>query len=767
MRTSRLAGLVVATALVLTPTMAVAAPGNGNGAANGNSSNAGGNGNASNGNASNSNGSSGNASNGNASNGNGNAGSTGSDSAPAANPGQGSGSANGNGNANGNASNDAAGSSSSGHAGANGNGNANGNAQGGSAASSNAGGNGNGNSGGNGNAGGNGNGAAATAGANGNAGGNGAAGQGQNADKGANTSSNAGGNGSKGQGSGASAKGQAASQSRGQSAARMQAVGASQAMRALKRAAALDDDATDAEEARAAAELQCLQGELVKLDKARGTKRGRTPIEPTAAQLAKAEADCEEIVGDRGDYIVLFRPGTPAADAAEKAKTESGKREATRIKVKRTYRNVFPGMLVEATDRQMQALKRNPNVQLIEPDGLAMSIAVQSPAPWGLDRIDQPTLPMDGQYSYGSDGAGTSVYVIDTGIRTDHQDFAGRVASGYSSIADGRGINDCNGHGTHVAGTVAGSAYGVAKAASIVPVRVLDCFGSGTWSGVISGLDWVAGQHQAGQPAVANMSLGGGASSSVDAAVQALINDGVTVVVAAGNSAADACTASPARVPSAITVAASDSSDSQASFSNVGSCVDLYAPGVGITSAWHTASNATNTISGTSMASPHAAGVAAQLLASKPSASPAEIAADMVAAATTGAIANADASTANRLLRAVGAQAPAEPAPEPTPQEPSATVPAAPTAVSAVGGRRSATVTWSLPADGGSALTSQTVWVFDSRGRRVGSVSAAASATTVTISGLAPRKSFSFSVQAANVVGLGPESERSAPIRTS
>jgi subtilisin family serine protease len=257
---------------------------------------------------------------------------------------------------------------------------------------------------------------------------------------------------------------------------------------------------------------------------------------------------------------------------------------------------------------------------------------------------------------------------VDTGVLASHTDFGGRVAAGWSAVTDGLGSSDCNGHGTHVAATVAGSTYGVAKAATVVPVRVLDCNGSGFNSDVVAGLEWVAANHAAGTPAVVNLSLGGAASSAVDAAIQAVINDGVTAVVAAGNSAVDACGSSPARVPAAVTVAASDSADRQASFSNFGSCVDLYAPGVGITSATYTSATATASMSGTSMAAPHAAGAAALLLSQNPALSPAQVAAALASNAAAGVITGATSGTPNRLLFAgTVAAAPVAPAPAPAP----------------------------------------------------------------------------------------------------
>ena len=259
------------------------------------------------------------------------------------------------------------------------------------------------------------------------------------------------------------------------------------------------------------------------------------------------------------------------------------------------------------------------------PDTPVSAVAEQTPVPsWGLDRVDALTTPLDDKYSWTNSGTGTIVYVIDTGVYSAHGDFGGRVVSGYTAIADGRGTEDCHGHGTHVAGTVAGRNYGVAKTATIVAVRVLDCTGSGYSSGVVAGINWVTANHPGG-PAVINMSLGGGANSAIDSAVTDAVNAGIVVVVAAGNSSADACSYSPARVPGAITIGATDVRDARASYSNFGSCVDMWAPGSQITSAWISGSTATNTISGTSMASPHVAGLAARVLSMNPALTPTDV----------------------------------------------------------------------------------------------------------------------------------------------
>ncbi len=290
------------------------------------------------------------------------------------------------------------------------------------------------------------------------------------------------------------------------------------------------------------------------------------------------------------------------------------------------YRHALTGFAGSISEAARQGLLRDARVLRVEPDGIATIVTTQSNATWGLDRIDQRALPLSGTFTYTNTGTGVKAYIIDTGIRFSHSDFGVRAVSGYDAI-DGGSADDCHGHGTHVAGTVGGTTYGVAKGVTLVAVRVLDCNGSGTWSGVIAGIDWVAADHAAGQPAVANMSLGGSANSSVDAAVRNSIADSVSYAIAAGNGnfigrAQDACKYSPARVTEAMTIGATDKTDKKASWSNYGNCVDWFAPGVSITSAWNTSDTATNTISGTSMATPHTAGVAALYLQSNPSTGP-------------------------------------------------------------------------------------------------------------------------------------------------
>ena len=345
-------------------------------------------------------------------------------------------------------------------------------------------------------------------------------------------------------------------------------------------------------------------------------------------------------------YIVVLQPDADHASAAREFRGAGWR-------IQYDYTNVFSGFAISLPVTAVLGLEHNPKVLYIERDEEMTASNVQAPAPsWGLDRIDQRALPLSESFEYSSigEGAGVRAYVVDTGVLSTHTDFGGRVATGYSAISDVvNTTEDCNGHGTHVAGTLAGTTYGVAKAATIVPVRVLDCQGSGSTATVVAGLDWVVGDHSSG-PAVANMSLGGRSSRAVDAAVVRVFEDGITVVVAAGNGHTNACTASPSRVEQAITVGATNATDTRAPYSNFGKCVDLFAPGSYIVSDWFTSTTATNTISGTSMATPHVAGVAAVLLSRTPALTPTDVASALASSATVGVIADAGARSPNLLL---------------------------------------------------------------------------------------------------------------------
>ncbi|MCG7524252.1 S8 family peptidase [Streptomyces sp. OfavH-34-F] len=363
---------------------------------------------------------------------------------------------------------------------------------------------------------------------------------------------------------------------------------------------------------------------------------------PAPAQGKIYGADAATAVA--GSYIVML---DRAADKEKLAEEYGGK-------LKRDYSSAINGFSANGlTETEAKRLAADPAVsKVVQNKKFHIDATQDNPPSWGLDRIDQTETAGDDAYTYpDSAGEGVTAYVIDTGVRTSHEEFGGRATSGYDAVDNDDSADDGNGHGTHVAGTIAGSTYGVAKNAKIVAVRVLDDSGSGTTEQVVAGIDWVTEHHQG--PSVANMSLGGGADEALDAAVQKAIASGVTFAVAAGNESSDAGQGSPSRVPEAITVASSTVDDEQSSFSNYGSVVDIYAPGSDITSAWNDSDTGSNTISGTSMATPHVVGAAAVYLAGHPDATPAEVTTALTEGATPDAITNATAGTANKLLKIV------------------------------------------------------------------------------------------------------------------
>lgn len=368
---------------------------------------------------------------------------------------------------------------------------------------------------------------------------------------------------------------------------------------------------------------------------------GFAPLEPLRAPPSIAAMHVSSAMVDH--YIIVLRGAGPdvAAEASRLVPPRDGE-------VERIYRHALRGFVARVGPAKAIELRADHAVGLVEADQSVSTGTTQSPTPsWGLDRIDQRS-GLDDSYTYNRTGAGVRLYGIDTGIRATHVDFGGRVTSGFTAINDGRGTTDCHGHGTHTASTAAGMTYGVAKGMTVVPVRVLNCQGSGTVSGVIAGIDWVTGH--ALLPAVANMSLGAGASSALDQAVANSVGAGVVYVVSAGNSGGNACNQSPAREPSALTVAATRSNDARADFSNYGPCVDLFAPGVGIRAASASTNTAVTTKSGTSMSAPHVTGVAGLYLEAFPNATPAEVAQAILSEATQGAVTFPGSGSPNRLL---------------------------------------------------------------------------------------------------------------------
>lgn len=338
--------------------------------------------------------------------------------------------------------------------------------------------------------------------------------------------------------------------------------------------------------------------------------------------------------------------------------------------IDRLYEHALKGFSMFATEDVARKISARAEVRYVQQNGTLHAIGSQSGATWGIDRSDQRDLPLNSTYTWNESGVAVNAYVVDTGIRFTHTEFGGRAIKGHDAITPGGDASDCNGHGTHVSGTVGGSTYGIAKNVKLFAVRVLDCGGSGTTAQVVAGVDWVTANHV--KPAVANMSLGGGPDQVLDDAVKASIAAGVSYAIAAGNDGefwpfgfGNACNYSPARVPEANTIGSSTSSDAKSSFSNFGTCVDLFAPGSGITSSWYTSDTATNTISGTSMAAPHVAGAIALYLEKNPLATPAQVSSDVTAAATPNKLSGDLRGSPNLLLYTYVASQPTPPPPAP------------------------------------------------------------------------------------------------------
>jgi len=440
-------------------------------------------------------------------------------------------------------------------------------------------------------------------------------------------------------------------------------------------------------------------------------------------------------------------------------------------RLKQRFSKAFNGAVADMTTVQAAVLRRSARVLWVEEDKRVATQATVSPTPsWGLDRIDQRGEVPSNSYTFATNGSGVSVYVIDTGIYTSHSAFTGRTRIGFDAFG-GNGL-DCNGHGTHVAGTAGGSRYGVAPAASLVSVRVLDCTGAGSLSGVIAGIDWVINDHVSG-PAVINLSLGSGKSASLESAVDRAFNDGITVVSAAGNSNVDACTTSPAgNKPSGLTVGATTITDARASYSNFGACLDLFAPGSDIVSAGISSPTATSVQSGTSMAAPHVAGLAARYLSAATTATPSQVMTAIMNATTGSAVTGAGTLSPNRLAYGDPTAVPSSPGtttPPPSSTVPPGTgsesmpsIPGVPGTPVPLAGAASSWLNWTPAASGGSPISSHLVRIY--RKGVLSSQVVVDADSFHTITALTAGTSTSFTVAAMNGVGVGPFSERTKAI---
>ena len=518
----------------------------------------------------------------------------------------------------------------------------------------------------------------------------------------------------------------------------------------------------------AAVALPCLPPQLLSTDPVDAAAPAATSPSTTtptvSTTLPPISSPTNSPLAGEKRYIIRYTDNEKDEDEDKELSNNNGR-------LKKRLSNVFNGAIADMTPAKAALLRKSSRVLWVEEDKNVMTQVTVSPTPsWGLDRIDQRVNTPTNSYSFLTNGQGVSAYIIDTGISTSHSQFTGRTRIGFDAFG-GDGL-DCNGHGTHVAGTVGGSTFGVAPATSLVSIRVLDCAGAGSVSGVIAGIDWVINDHVSG-PAVINMSLGAGKSASLESAVDRAFNDGITVVSAAGNSNVDACTSSPGgNKASGLTVGATTTSDARASYSNFGACLDLFAPGSGIVSAGISSPTASATLSGTSMASPHVAGLAARYLSALPTASPAQVMAAIISASTDNVVTTAGTLSPNKLAYGDPGTVPTSTStttpqgsstlPPGTGTETQPSVPGVPGSPVALAGATSSWLNWTTATTGGSPITAHVVRIYR---RNVLTSQVVVDADTFhTITGLTPGSTTSFTVAAMNGVGAGPFSAQSRTI---